>query len=343
MAAGMTFSNPISGANLGARGRGDGMPNASQGPLNVGPAGSVSGYSNPDMFSKGPADMLAKGGNPGGTSLMMSVDPATGRTPTELAPGVNQFGVANKMNFAPTGAQTAANPGQFAGTSFDPTRNIRAEAQGTPGGANSMGMQGAGMTGQGIAGYTQGNGPLDRSRFTPEGGAAQAWYNQVFGQNNPNQISYLGFADALGRNALNAVGGQNWSDAGAIQDQVNYLNSQAGQQWLNSLTGQGQQAQGNGQQTPGPSQNSTPTPPPAPPPANTPPPGRNQNTPNASAIVNYLTQNGIQPRDIPIGLRLQALGVAGQNPLVGIGGQNPIMQLLMSGGANNPLLALLQG
>lgn len=338
MAAGMTFGNPnapISGANLGTRGRG--LPQATDASRNIAPAGHLDSF-NP-LGAKTPADMLSKGGSPGGggTSPMMSVDPATG----------GRVSSVNKMSFAPTGAQTAANPGQFAGTSFDPTRNIMAEAQGTPGGANSMGMQGAGMTGQGIAGYTQGNGPLDRNRFTPEGGAAQAWYNQVFGQNNPNQISYLGFADALGRNALG--GRQNWSDAGAIQDQVNYLNSQAGQQWLQQLTAdknaqqqQQQQQQtttgtGTGSETPVIDPAAKPEP--APNPAQT----QQQQSSQASQIVNYLTQNGIQARDIPIGLRLQALGVQGQNPLVGIGGQNPIMQLLMSGGQNNPLLSLLQG
>ena len=356
----MKFGNPneapVSGANLGTRGR---MPDASQGALNIGPASISQGYHTDPLGAKTPADMLAKGGNPssyasglgtltnsnGSASAGPSVDPATGGAGTG----------ANWGKFAPTGAQVAQNPGQFAGTSFDPTRNLMSEAQGTPGGANSMGMRGAGMV-NGVAGYTQGNGPLDRSRFTPQGGAGQAWYNQVFGRANPNNISYLQFMDQLGQRALNSVGGYQagnmapdaWAQDGGITAQINYLNSDEGQKWLQQLTAdpnaqqqQQQQQQQQTQTTTGTGTGTTTTGAPPPPPPD-PAKAKQQESAQASQIVNYLTQNGIQPRDIPIGIRLAALGVQGQNPLVGIGGQNPIMQLLMSGGANNPLLALLQ-
>ena len=60
----MKFGNPneapVSGANLGTRGR---MPDASQGALNIGPASISQGYHTDPLGAKTPADMLAKGGN----------------------------------------------------------------------------------------------------------------------------------------------------------------------------------------------------------------------------------------------------------------------------------------
>ncbi len=64
---------------------------------------------------------------------------------------------------APTTAQVNENPGQWAGTSFDPNRSIGYTYD--PGGANSM-PQGSEVI-NGVAQYTGSNGPLDTTRFTP--------------------------------------------------------------------------------------------------------------------------------------------------------------------------------
>ncbi len=68
--------------------------------------------------------------------------------------------------FAPTAAEVAANPGAWAGSSFDPQRTIWG-AQGPPatGGANSL-PQGSENVG-GVGMYTGANAPLDLTRFTP--------------------------------------------------------------------------------------------------------------------------------------------------------------------------------
>lgn len=129
---------------------------------------------------------------------------------------------------APTTAQVQENPGQWAGTSFDPTRNIFGPSP--TGGANSL-PQGSENVG-GVGMYTGSNGPLDTSRFTPTTNQANVWYRQYFP--NPGNVSYLQFADQLGRNALNAAGG-NWTNGDAIATQQAYLDSPAGRQWLANL------------------------------------------------------------------------------------------------------------
>lgn len=72
--------------------------------------------------------------------------------------------------FAPTGAMTAENPGQYAGTSFDPQRDIRNmnEVSWTKfptGGANSLPEGSQNVDGVGM--YTGANAQLDTSKFTP--------------------------------------------------------------------------------------------------------------------------------------------------------------------------------
>ncbi len=246
----------------------------------------------------------------------------------EMPPGTTPP-PASQPSFAPTSQQTAANPQAWAGTSFDPARNIMNENQGTPGGAFSTSMQGGGIGSQGT-GYYGSNGPLDRSRFTPQGGAADAWYKQAFAGGNPNNISYLGFADQLGRQALEAAGGQ-WTNGDSVGSQINYLNSQAGKDWLKKLTTAPGGAQEPTTGGPDPSQGTGPEAPkpPAPPPANT----INPSTPQgANQIMQAMLQGGFQHRDIPIQIRLMAMGVAGQNPLV---------NSMQGGGSLNPLMALL--
>lgn len=72
---------------------------------------------------------------------------------------------------APTSAQTAENPGQYAGTSFDPQRNIRNmnEVSWTqfPTELASSSPEGSGFNANGEYGYVASNGSLDTSRFTP--------------------------------------------------------------------------------------------------------------------------------------------------------------------------------
>lgn len=152
-------------------------------------------------------------------------------TPQDITNGLNGTPpVTPAPRFAPTSEQTAENPGQWAGTSFDPNRSIRYTYD--PGGANSM-PQGSEVV-NGEAQYTGSNGPLDTTRFTPQGGQADAWYKSAFGSSNPNNVSYLKFADELGRNALTAAGGQ-WTGGDSIGTQQAYLDSQAGKQWLSGL------------------------------------------------------------------------------------------------------------
>ncbi len=325
-------SKPGIGAQTG------GLPQATSGPLDVTGRPDVAG-----LLSKGGganyANTLGALTNSDGSSsaglnkgMPPQVDPATG-------------GNYNKTNFAPTSAQTAANPGQFVGTSFDPTRNIRLEAQGPSGGATSMGMQGAGIGSQG-AGYYGANAPLDLSRFTPEGGAGTAWYNHLFGQNNPNNISYLQFTDQLGRNALG--GRQSWGEGGALQDQLNYMNSQEGQAWLSGLMGlnQQQQQQQPVQETPPPPPPTTTQPTANPEATNPNSGGLGQQAPNPQQIMDSMLANGMSPRDIPIQLRLMAQGIQPremtaqgytpvQNPFVSMmqnGMGNPFMQMMMAMG-----------
>lgn len=304
-----------------------GSPQATSGPLDV--------TGNPNFTNSLQSKVTnpwSSGGIFGGNEGL-HVDPATGG-------GASGY---NKPNFAPTTAQTGANPGAYAGTSFDPTRNIRLENQGTPGGATSMGMRGAGIGSQG-AGYYGSNGPLDLSRFTPEGGAGTTWYNHLFGQNNPNNVSYLQFVDELGRRALG--GRQNWGEGGALQDQLAYMNSQEGQSWLSGLMGLNQQ-QPNQEVV----QESSAPPPPPPPDPNT-----NKATTNPGEIIgnaqtafndpkatlDSMLKAGISPRDIPIQLRLMAQGIQpkemtaqGYTPV-----QNPFLSM-MQNGMGNPFMQMM--
>lgn len=139
-------------------------------------------------------------------------------------------GTPDVPSFAPTTAQVQQNPEQYAGTSFDPTLSIQGNYP--TGGATSM-PQGSEVV-NGMAQYTGSNGPLDTTRFTPTNNQANAWYQQYLP--NPGNVSYLQFADGLGRNALNAAGG-NWTNGDSIATQQTFLNSPAGQQWLASLRG----------------------------------------------------------------------------------------------------------
>lgn len=113
--------------------------------------------------------------------------------------------------------------------------------------ANNMGMQGAESVG-GVGMYTGANAPLNMSLFAPQGieaammngsmgGFGEALFKAAQGAGlNPN-TSYLGFMDDLSRRALQAKGG----GGGLLpQDFVNYLQSQGGQQWINSQRAQPQ-------------------------------------------------------------------------------------------------------
>lgn len=103
-----------------------------------------SGVNRQDVSTWGgatPDDPGASGGNP----------PNTGTPPwTPLYPGM-----PGNPALAPTSAQVAANPGQYAGTSFDP--NLSARYTGTPGGANSLPTGSENVGGVGM--YTGANGP----------------------------------------------------------------------------------------------------------------------------------------------------------------------------------------
>lgn len=93
-------------------------------------------------------------------------------TPADITAGLGGYAPANPSpRPAPTSAMTADNPAPFAGTSFDPQRNIRGinEVTGLPfptGGANSLPEGSQFVEGQGGT-YTAANAPLDTSRFTP--------------------------------------------------------------------------------------------------------------------------------------------------------------------------------
>lgn len=152
-------------------------------------------------------------------------------TPQDITAGLNGTPPATPTpRFAPTGAQVQDNPGQWAGTSFDPNRSIGYTYD--PGGANSM-PQGSEVV-DGVAQYTGANAPLDRTKFTPVNNQANVWYKENFDSANPNSVSYLQFADELGRNALGAAGG-NWTNGDSIATQQAYLDSAAGKQWVNRL------------------------------------------------------------------------------------------------------------
>ena len=264
--------------------------------------------------------LLSKGG--GGTP------PPGGGGPTPGTP----IGVTGR---APTAAEVAANPNLYKGTSFDPARNLM---QGMNTGlATNMGMQGSQNVG-GTGMYTGSNGPLDLSRFTPQGGAGTAWYNHLFGKNNPNQISYLGFMDQLGRKALG--GRQYWSDQGALQDQLDYMNSEEGQTWLAGLMGIDQQQQAvdepvdepaTGGADPGPEQTI----------ANLEDSNPLKNE-DAKSIVDGMLKNGVNPNEIPIQLRLMAQGIQpkeftsqGYTPV-----KNPFLQM-MQNGMGNPFMKMM--
>lgn len=162
--------------------------------------------------------------------------------PQSISPHTTPQDITNALNGtpaavptpqpAPTSAQTAENPGQWAGTSFDPTRSIQYSYP--TGGANSM-PQGSEVV-NGSAMYTGSNGPLDTSRFTPGTNQANVWYKQYLGE-DPGKVSYLQFADQLGRNALASAGGS-WTNNDSLATQQSYLNSPAGQQWVAYLRGQ---------------------------------------------------------------------------------------------------------
>lgn len=160
--------------------------------------------------------------------------------------------------------------------------------------------------------YTGANQALDTTRFTPTGGAAAEWYNQLFGQNNPNQISYLGFADQLGRQALAAAGG-NWTNGDSIATQQAYMNSAAGQQWLQGLRGVRPQPQPPAQQ---PVQQTRPMPPLQAAPL--PPPQQQQPAFNPAAAMRYQPAMPQQqnPYTNPYGSQYQPprLQIEQQNP-----------------------------
>lgn len=171
-------------------------------------------------------------------SNQQDVNPTNG--PQSASPYTTPSDITNALNgtppatpspsFAPTSQQVQENPDQWAGTSFDPNRGVGYTYD--PGGANSM-PQGSEVV-NGVAQYTGANAPLDRSRFTPATNQANVWYQQYLP--NPGNVSYLQFADELGRNALNAAGGQ-WTNGDSLATQQSYLNSAAGQQWLGRLRG----------------------------------------------------------------------------------------------------------
>lgn len=123
--------------------------------------------------------------------------------------------------FAPTSAQVAENPGQFAGTSFDPNRSIQYTYD--PGGANSLPQGSENVNGVGM--YTGANAPLDTTRFTP----VTQNYQTLFDQYAPQGQSYLGWTTGIDRALMN----QNPNRSGiAFEDVVSFLRSPQGASFL---------------------------------------------------------------------------------------------------------------
>ena len=148
--------------------------------------------------------------------------------------------------FAPTAAEVAANPGAWAGSSFDPQRTIWG-AQGPPatGGANSL-PQGSENVG-GVGMYTGANAPLDLTRFTPVQAPAPSgppagsvatraagnyitptgasWQEQGAGR-QPNEEYYAYMDRVYGANSRLAPANYNNKNRGGynVQDTPGYFN-----------------------------------------------------------------------------------------------------------------------
>lgn len=209
-----------------------------------------------------------------------------GTQPGALPNGYNPYaasnGIAGMPNFSGpnvTGSNQGGGTGTNSGPMIDPATVFNNATTPSPATiaspalmANSMGMTGAQSVG-GTGMYTGANAPLDMSRFAPNGidqammsgsmgGFGEALFKAAQ-QNGMNPgTSYLGFMDDLSRRTLQAKGGQ----GGLLpQDFVNYLQSQGGQQWVNSQRAQPQTPQTPQgpqiQQTGPPTQPSAPRPP----------------------------------------------------------------------------------
>jgi len=117
------------------------------------------------------APILSPGG---GRSRSAAPAPVPTGGPQSVSPYVTPQDITNALGGnppanpqprpAPTSQQVAENPGQWAGTSFDPTRSIQYTYP--TGGANSLPPGSENVGGVGM--YTGSNGPLDTTRFDPQ-------------------------------------------------------------------------------------------------------------------------------------------------------------------------------